>query len=127
MPQYIYRHPEKDEYVEIFQHMKDEHSYSDEDGVKWRRVFTVPQMAMVTKIDPFDKNQFVRAGENKNETVGDMWDRSKEMSEKRADLNGGVDPVREKALENYSKERKGAKHPSELPKKIVNKHVTVEY
>lgn len=107
--------------------MKDEHVHFDEEGVQWKRVFTVPTASVGTKIDPFNQNQFVRAGENKNLTVGDAWDASSEASQKRADLNGGVDPVRAKALDTYSKERKGAKHPSELPKIYTNKHVSVEY
>ena len=127
MPLYTFKHPENDEYVEVVQRMNDEHSYVDPDGLKWKRVFHVPQMAMATKIDPFSQAQFVRSGDGKNDTIGDMWDRSKEMSERRAEQNGGVDPVREKALKDYSKERGGAKHPSEFKKKIVTKDVTVDF
>ena len=38
MPIYVYKHPEKDEYREVFQGMNDEHSYA-EGGVQWKRVF----------------------------------------------------------------------------------------
>lgn len=127
MPLYIFQNPETQEVVEVFQKMNDKHVYFDEKGLKWKRIFTVPHASIATKIDPFNQSQFVRAGENKNETVGDMWDKSKEMSEKRAEQNGGVDPIRQKALEKYSKERGGMKHFSEMPKTFKNDQVTVEY
>jgi hypothetical protein len=47
---------------------------------------------------------------NKNQTLGDLWDRSKELSDKRKGILGH-DPIKEKAEENYSKIRKGRKRP----------------
>ena len=60
-------------------------------------------------------------------TMGDVQDFSREMSEKRASMNGGVDPVKQQYYKNYSKERKGAKHPQELKeRKFENKAFKVK-
>ena len=59
-------------------------------------------------------------------SYGDLMDRSKEMSQKRAAENGGVDPIKQKYLENYSKERGGKKHFSELKSSAENKHVKID-
>ena len=39
-----------------------------------------------------------------------MWDKSAELSAKRAEKNGGIDPVKEQWKKDYSKKRKGAKY-----------------
>ncbi len=39
---------------------------------------------------------------------------------------GGTDPVKKKFFENYSKERKGAKHMADKPKIIENKNFKIE-
>ena len=44
----------------------------------------------------------------KNLTIGDMWDISREASQKREKLIG-KDPVKEKSDQEYSKARKGRK------------------
>ena len=43
-------------------------------------------------------------------TMGDMWDYSKELSDKRKEVMGGTDPLRKKAEKEYSKKRKGMKY-----------------
>lgn len=43
--------------------------------------------------------------------MGDLWDRSQELSEKRKKLYGGEDPVKKKYYDNWSKKRKGKVHP----------------
>jgi hypothetical protein len=58
--------------------------------------------------------------------MGDMLDYSAEMSAKRAEQAGGVDPVKKKFFEDYSKERKGANHLSVRPKTIENKNFKIE-
>ena len=45
---YLFKHPDKEEYREVVQGMNDEHSY-EEDGIIFKRVFTVPNMSMDTK------------------------------------------------------------------------------
>ena len=42
--------------------------------------------------------------------MGDIWDYSSELSERRKKDNNGEDPVRKKAEKNYSKKRKGMKY-----------------
>ncbi len=127
MPLYCFRHPTEDAYIEINQRMVDVHEYFDEEGIKWLRVFTVPQASFVTKIDPFSKSQFVRSMQDKTDTVGETWEKSAEMSEKRAALNGGVDPVKEKYFKDYKKARKGARHLQDAPKKVETKDIVAEF
>lgn len=126
MPQYIYKHPEKEEYIEITQSMKEEHVYFDEDNIKWNRVLTSPRLNTEATIDPWSKNDFMNATANSKGTYGDLLDRSKEMSQKRADQNGGVDPIQQKYFKKYSQERGGQKHFADLPKSFENKNIKVD-
>ena len=41
MPIYVYKHPDREEYEEVFQGMNDEHVY-EKDGVTWDRYFWHP-------------------------------------------------------------------------------------
>jgi hypothetical protein len=126
MPIYTYEHPETGETVDIVQTMSEEHSYTDENGLKWKRVFQVPMASSDSQIDPNDPKAFVDATRNKKGTMGDMLDKSQELSQKRADKNGGVDPVKDKFFKDYSAQRKGAKHPDEK-KKLNSTKISVEY
>ena len=99
MPTYLFEGPDG-EIKEVIQGMNDEHSY-EEDGVKWNRVFTNPNMAVDTDGSAFDKDTFMRKT-NKPMTVGDMWDISAEMAEKRIE-KAGHDPIKEKTVSNYEK------------------------
>ena len=129
MPIYIYHNLETDEYREIVQSMKEKHEYFGENGDEksWKRVFTVPQASIDSVIDPFNTQQFVDKTYSKKGTYGDLIDRSAELSDKRAQAAGGLDPVKEKYFENYSKARKGAKHPDQFKKKFENNHVSVDF
>jgi hypothetical protein len=129
MPLYIYHNIDTDEYVEIVQSMNDVHEYFGAEGNEsnWKRVFTVPQARIDGEIDPFSSKQFVDKTSNKKGTYGDLLDRSAEMSARRADIAGGSDPVKEKYYQDYSKTRKGAKHPDLFKKKFENKHVSVDF
>lgn len=111
MPVYIFQNPETKEYREVLLGMQDKKEFS-EGGVKWDRVFTKPNAAVSTAIDPYSAESFVSATANKKETYGDLMDRSRELSEKRKDKEG-VDPLRTKEFENYSKLRRGIKHPEQ--------------
>ena len=115
MPIYIYQHPQTEEYIEVIQGMNEDHVYSDESGVEWTRIFTTPNMAMDLEVDPFNQNQFLEKTKAGG-TMGDMWDRSAEMSAKRADKAGGRDPYRNKYFKKYSKDRGGGKHLSDPEK-----------
>lgn len=105
---YIYRNPETEEIKEVFQKMTDEHVYFEE-GVEWKRVWTVPQASIDSNVDVFSERDFLKKTSNGG-TIGDLWDRSKEWSEKRADKVGDKDPVLKKEFKNYSEKRKGKKH-----------------
>lgn len=109
MPEYIYKHPDTDDHVILFQGIHDKHEYLDTEGVKWQRVFTAPQLNCVGTIDPFDKNDFVNRTATTKGTYGDLVDRSAELSEQRK-AKLGYDPVQNKYFDNYSKARRGVKH-----------------
>ena len=127
MPIYVYKHPDEEEYREVFQGMNDEHVYS-EDGFEWQRVFLAPNASIDSSIDPFSKQQFMDATYSKKGTLGDMMDLSKEMSEKRAEKSGGKDPVKEKFYDNYAKERNGTEHPQRIKEKgYESKNVKIDY
>lgn len=111
---YIYEHPDTKEIKEVNQGMNDIHEYVDETGLKWNRVFTIPNACIDTKIDPFSKNDFLRKTDKKG-SVGDLVDRAKDLSEQRKDKNGGVDPILNKEISNYKK-KYNVLHPSELKK-----------
>lgn len=106
---YLFRNPKTNEIREIPQKMNDNHVYFA-DGVEWTREWTKPEAAIDVKIDPFSEKQYIeRTGKSKG-TLGDLWDRSKEYSEKRAQKVGTVDPIKQKVFDNWSKARGGKKH-----------------
>tara|TARA_R110002020_G_scaffold19821_6_gene68015 strand:+ start:2710 stop:3084 length:375 start_codon:yes stop_codon:yes gene_type:complete len=109
MPEYIYEHPDTGEQVIVLQSVHEEHIY-EINGVVYDRVYTVPNASIDTNIDPFSAKEFREKA--KGSTVGDFWDQSAEASEKRTQKEG-VDPVKNKFFEDYSKTRKGAKHPQD--------------
>ncbi len=108
MPLYLFIHPDTEEEKEVFQKMDEPHVYIDENGIEWRRVFTPTNFSVDGKVNPFSQKEFVDKTAKKGMTVGDMWDLSKEMSEKRKKVDG-KDKVKEKYLKDYSKDRRGRK------------------
>jgi hypothetical protein len=116
MPIYLFQNPKTKEVREVFQSMNDKHAYSEK-GVQWERIFTIPQASIDTQIDAFSESSFKNKTSNKRETLGDLMDRSKELSEKRKDV-AGVDPVQQKFFEDYSKTRKGKKHTKDPSREI---------
>lgn len=129
---YLYKNKETGETVEVSQGMNDVHEYYGENGGEnnWIRVFTPPNASIDTKIDPYSSKDFKKTTDNKKYTVGDLWDKSKELSEKR-ESKDGYDPVKQKAYEKYSKERDGKKHPQqkreELKQSLSKKGVDIEF
>ena len=100
--------------------MTDEHIYVDESGVAWDRVFMVPQANIKHNIDINNPNDFVEATKNKKGSLGDLCDLSQELSEKRASKSDdGRDKVQDKFFDQWSKKRKGKKHPNDT--RIKNK------
>ena len=110
MPIYIFKNPETNETIEVIQRMRDKHVYVDDNGVEWKRVWVPSTINVDGTSSVWESKDFHRTTENKNYTVGEMWDKSAEMSAKRAEKNGGIDPVAEKWKEDYSKKRKGTKY-----------------
>lgn len=105
MPEYIYEHPDTGKQVVVTQSVHEEHVY-EIDGVVYDRVYTVPQASIDTHVDPYSEKDFRKI---KATNIGEMWDRSRELSEIRAEKEG-KDPVKEKYFEDYSHKTKGKKH-----------------
>tara|TARA_R110002020_G_scaffold181523_1_gene376575 strand:- start:165 stop:536 length:372 start_codon:yes stop_codon:yes gene_type:complete len=122
MPFYIFQNPETQEVIEIMQSMKSEHTYVDEKGIKWDRIFTVPNAAMDSGgVDPYSKEDFLKATDKRGITCGEMFDLSAEMSSKR-ESKDGKDSIKEKAQIDYKK-KTGKAHPEAIKKR---KNRTIE-
>lgn len=122
MPIYLFKNPKTGKIKEIIQSMNSEHIYF-EDNIQWERVFTIPQSSIDTKIDPFSESDFKNKTAGKRETLGDLMDRSKELSFQR-EQSAGSDPVKKKFFENYSKERKGKIHKDDPARNIsINSNI----
>lgn len=129
MPLYIYQNKETLETREIYQSMSEKHEYFGEEGEPkgdWVRVFTVPNAAIDSQVNIDSASDFVNKTGNKKGTIGDIVKLSEELSEKRAERTG-EDPVKRKYFDNYSKDRRGIKHPKDKPKKIDREGVSVEF
>ena len=124
MPIYLYHNDTSGETKEVFQRMNDVHEY-EEDGIKWRRLFTCPMASIDTKIDPDSPKQFLDKTGNKKGTMGDLMDLSAELSSKRE--RGGEDPVKRKFFDDYKTKNKGQRHLQDTPKKIDTKVATIEF
>ena len=120
MPLYLFKNPNTGKTVSIFQLMNEEHSYSD-NGIKYERVFTVPNAQIDTEFDVNSSSKFVEKTGKMKGTLGEIWDYSEELSKKRAFKHDGVDPLRQKAEEKYSKKRRGMKYKSKInPSEVPN-------
>lgn len=110
MPIYIYQNPKTKEIKEIIQSVHDKHEYI-ENGIKWSRIFTTPQVNTQERLNENStEKDFSRVTGNQKGSVGDLWDRSKELSEKRKKIYG-EDKVKGKYFKDWSKKRKGKIHP----------------
>ena len=129
MPLYLYQNEKTGEIREVLQSMNQVHEYNGESGNEkaWKRIFTIPQASIDTKQDPFSTNDFLDRTKSKKGTYGNMLDYSKELSEKRAAVSGGVDPIKQNYYKEYGKNRRGAKHPDALKKSFENKHVKIDF
>tara|TARA_A200000159_G_C7265171_1_gene314758 strand:+ start:112 stop:495 length:384 start_codon:yes stop_codon:yes gene_type:complete len=126
MPLYLFSHPKTGEMREVFFHMNDIKYYEDESGIEWNREYGSPQLNTNGTVDPWDSKSFVdKTGSNQGK-IGDLLDRSADLSKERASQNGGVDPVKEKYYKDYSKKRNGALHEDKKPTTFENKHVKVD-
>lgn len=120
MPTYLFANPENEnDIIEVVQAINEDHSKHIKDGKIYLRIFTIPNMAVDTICDPNSASDFVKVT-NKKGTIGELMDRSAELSAKRADKDG-LDPVKEKFYENYSKTRAGSVHPEVKKRKLKEK------
>lgn len=127
MPIYVYQNPETHELIEVVQSMKEEHVFFDKNGLEWNRVFMPSQLNTEGTIDPWSNKDFVEKTRNRKGTYGDLLDRSAELSNARAEKNGGVDPIKKKYFKDYSKKRGGAKHPEDRKKSIETKNYKIDF
>ena len=121
MPEYIYEHPDTGEQVTVLHSIHEEHVY-EINGVEYNRVYTIPHASIDTQIDPHSAKDF---REKAKGSIGDLWDQSAEASAQREERHG-QDPVKNKFFEDYSKSRKGAKHPQDPSRKLGSKNFTIE-
>lgn len=94
------------------------------DGVTYKRVYSAPLAAVDTQKGSLAQQDFNRVTQNKNLKVGDMWSIAQEMSQDRADKNGGYDPVREKMYEKHLKEY-GKPHKDVIDRNVKEKTAKV--
>ena len=87
--------------------MSEPHVYVDEEGLEWNRVWAAPNASIDSKNDG-TKEGFMNHTKNKKGTVGDLWEASRESSEKRR-KERGKDKVKENFEKGYSKKRHGMK------------------
>ena len=118
MPFYLFQNPQTKEVIEVFQKMNDKHSFVNEHGIEYTRIFTSPYYSVDSKIDPFSSKDFTEKTKNKKGTIGDLLNKSKELSEKRGGRNS--DPVLNEFLSSYEKE-KGVKHSSQIKEEKIVK------
>ncbi len=134
MPQYSFaRLDNPDVKQDVFYSMKEVPSVGavvEIDGVKWKRVFTKPRMSVDTKVDCHSASDFVKATNKTNDTMGDLYDRSKEMSLKRIEKDG-IDNIKESYYTNYSKRRRGTVHPDKrreaVSKSVAKKGLKIDW
>jgi hypothetical protein len=131
MPVYLFESVNKEGlYTDIFFTFKDAPRIGtiiEHEGKKWRRIPTLPYTASDTQaIDPFDNKAFINKTGKMKGTWGDMEKLSGELSEKRAKLAGGEDPIlnryedqKQKATGLESFRRKKNKAKEKLAKKGI--------
>lgn len=120
MPIYLFSNPkDESEVVEVIQSIKDDHVYI-KDGIKWNRVFTVPNASIDTKWDSDNPRDFIEKTGKRRGTIGDMMEKSKELSERR-NKRYGKDHVKEKFYDNYRKTHRGKDHPEKRKQKLKEK------
>jgi len=118
MPNYTFKNLDTGEEKDFFYSMKEVPS-SDTviiaDGVRWKRIFVAPQLNTtgMKPIDPFSQKAFREKTGSMKGNLGNLWDVSKELSEKRAEKLG-EDPLKKKYFDDYRKRKRGINHTAEL-------------
>lgn len=134
MPLYTFEHIATGRIEEAFFHMDDTKVYSGPNGDQpgqWRRYWGVPPSAAVdTVIDPHSEKDFVKVTAKHKGTMGELWDRSAELSQIRASKEGGVDPVKQSYYDQFTRKRGGKKHPQqareEAARRLRERGINVE-
>ena len=111
MPIYSFQNPETGEIVDVIQKMNDAHTFIDENGLEYIRLFFSPNVSIDSNINAFSSKDFVEKTKNKKGTIGDLFDKSRELSEKRG--GSGADPVLKKYYDSYAKDN-GVKHANQI-------------
>lgn len=96
--------------------MNDPKVYNGPDGKQvgeWKRLWSSPRAAFDTQIDPHSAADFVKATARGKGTLGELWDRSAELSAKRADKEG-VDPQKQSFYKEFSRRHGGKKHGQQV-------------
>ena len=105
----------------------DEARHTQKVGDKvYKRIYAAPLAAKDTRSVDGTQKDFDRMVTGKKITVGDAWATAKDLSQQRADKNGGKDPVQEQFYKDYEK-KTGGKHidvkkreAMEKAKKVMN-------
>ncbi len=121
MAMYPFTNVATGETQDFFYHMKEAPSIGavvEIDGQKWKRGLVTSQLAMagLKPVDPHSAKDFVRKTGQMKGNLGELWDASKELSEKRA-AKEGTDPVKEKYYKDYSRKRRGTPMMAQLAEK----------
>ena len=129
MPEYLYKNPQTGEVKGVIQTMREEHVFIDEEGLEWKRVYTSPNASIdsLSNTNPFDTRAHVNKTGAMKGSLGDLFNVSKEMSERREQKLGHEDPVKRQFFKDYQKKNNGAKHFSDRPDKIETKHAIIDF
>jgi hypothetical protein len=103
MPFYSFSHPNTGEIIDICFKMSDNKIYIDKNGVEWDRVITVPNMMMDSRIDPHSQKAFLDKTKKGGGTLGDLFDLSKELSDKRGGTKN--DPIKKDYAKDWKARR----------------------
>ncbi len=131
MPIYLFKNTKTGKIHDIYlPYSEVSKGYKGEDGKEdfWERVFTVPSIMTDTanRVDAYKQSDFLKATENKKGTLGDIMDLSRELSEKRKQKDG-VDKVKQKMFNEYSKTRNGKEHPGAKKERLKSLGIQVDY
>lgn len=118
MPIYTFENPGTGETVDVIQAMNDAHTYVDDSGTEYQRVYYTPNMAIDSQFDAFSSKDFAEKTRGKKGTIGDLISKSKELSEKRGGASN--DPVLKNFYSSYQKDN-GVKHSNEIKSEKLEK------
>src|SRR5579859_7070643 len=112
MPLYQFINEKTGQIIDKVMSMNEDHKYIDETGYEWTRIWTIPQSSIDTVWNPDNPNDFIEKSGKKVGTLGDIMDKSAELSEARKQQHGNEDPIKRKHWDDYRALR-GKDHPDE--------------